>query len=128
MNCGKVYDDEAEELIEGCECGSTLFLYQQDDDGSEGDVEKDEVMEEVDDFLRSVKHGEPSEAPVEFEMESITVEEEGVYEINLKKLLDRVPLIVEVKNSRYYLHLPSAFRQGEEKNLSMKDLAEAEKG
>lgn len=125
MNCDREYEDDADELIEGCECGSKLFLYQKA--GNKEDVEKDEVMEDVDNFLKSVKGERKGDRDVIFDMQSIRVPEEGVYEINLKKLLDRVPLIVEVKDSRYYLHLPSAFRQGEDKSISIKDLTEAEK-
>ena len=39
MNCGNQYEDDSEELIEGCECGSSLFVYEKGDDISEDEKE-----------------------------------------------------------------------------------------
>lgn len=144
MNCDRLYEDDADELVDGCECGSTLFLYQksfddesvEEDDGGEVRAEppeevpeKDEIMEEIDDFLASIKGKESGagDTKIRFDLQSIRVLEEGVYEINLKKLLDEVPLIVEVKDGNYHLHLPSVFHGGKEKNLSLKELSDAER-
>jgi len=143
MNCDRMYEDDADELVDGCECGSTLFLYQKsfEDEDASGDgeepapqprdavPEKDEIMEEIDDFLASIKGKEKGagDTKIRFDLQSIRVLEEGVYEINLKKLLDEVPLIVEVKDGNYHLHLPSVFHGGKEKNLSLKELSDAER-
>lgn len=125
MNCGNKYEDDAEELIEGCECGSTLFLYKkdvEDRDTAELQEEKESVMDEIDQFIRDVKDRVTPQANIEFDMESIRVEEDGVYEINLRKLLEEAPLIVELKEGSYRLHLASAFSQGKDKGLRMEDL------
>lgn len=144
MNCDRIYEDDADELMDGCECGSTLFLYQQsfDESSSEEDADdgqpraelpedapdRDEVMEEIDEFLASIKGNKKGagDTRIRFDLQSIRVLEEGVYEINLKKLLDEVPLIVEVKDGNYHLHLPSVFHGGKDKSLSLKELREAE--
>jgi predicted nucleic acid-binding Zn-ribbon protein len=138
MNCDKEYGEDAEELVDGCECGSTLFLYQKDNSSdTEGEeeaeeetmpVEKDEVLEEIDEFLTSIKEGKKGagDTKIRFDLQSIRVLEEGVYEIDLKKLLDEIPLIVEIKDGNYHLHLPSVFKEGKEKNLSLKELENAE--
>lgn len=125
MNCGNKYEDDAEELIEGCECGSTLFLYKkdvEDRDTEELQEEKQSVMDEIDSFIRDVKNRVTPSANIEFDMESIRVEEDGVYEINLRKLLEEAPLIVELDEGSYRLHLASAFTQGKEKGLRVDDL------
>lgn len=133
MNCGKEYDEDAQELVDGCSCGSTLFLYQKMPDTSESgeqqeepDVEEDEVMQEIDEFLQEVKEDGATahDSKIRFDLQSIRVLEEGVYEIDLKKLLEREPLIVEVKDSKYFLHLASVFTEGEDKNLSIQELDE----
>lgn len=132
MNCGREYTEEDEELVEGCKCGSNLFLYEKDttDDAEEQEetVDEDEVMQEIDDYLDSIKEHEPGagDTNIRFDLQSIRVLEEGVYEIDLKKLLDEVPLIVEVKDGNYHLHLASVFTQGEEKSLSLQDLDQGE--
>lgn len=127
MNCGEQYSDEADELIEGCECGSNLFLYQKNMEQEETDPEeleetKESVMEEIDSFIQDVKSKVTSDSQLQFDLESIKVEEDGVYEINLRKLLDEVPLIVEVKEGNYHIHLASVFSDGEEKGLRLEDL------
>jgi len=135
MNCGKEYEEDAQELVDGCSCGSTLFLYQQqfdeesEESAEEPEVEEDEVMAEIDAFLQDIKEDGTGarDSKIRFDLQSIKIIEEGVYEINLKKLLDEVPLIVEVKDGNYHLHLPSVFHGGKEKNLSLKELSDAER-
>lgn len=125
MNCGNRYEDGADELIEGCECGSNLFLYKknvEDRDTAELQEKKESVMEEIDKFIRDVKSKVSTDTKIQFDLESIKVEEEGVYSINLRKLLDEVPLIVEVKEGNYHIHLASVFSNGEDKGLRVEDL------
>ncbi|MCJ7450648.1 MAG: hypothetical protein MUP58_02810 [Candidatus Nanohaloarchaeota archaeon QJJ-9] len=128
LNCGREYEKGDEELLEGCECGSTLFIFEKkpgEKDEEKLKDTKETVMEEIDNYLSSIKNNEEGagDTNIRFDLQSIRVLEEGVYEIDLKKLLDNVPLIVEVKESSYYLHLPSVFTEGDEKSLSLKELA-----
>lgn len=128
MNCGEEYDEDDDALIEGCEeCGSTLFLYDKDGEQQEYDTEelqeeKKSVMDEIDKFLRDVKSKVTPAEDFTFDLQSITVEEDGVYQINVRKLLEEVPLIVEIKDGEYRLHLASVFSQGKEKGLRLEDL------
>lgn len=126
MNCGAEYADDAEELVEGCDCGSNLFLYKKDVDGRDMDEleeEKQSVMEELDKFIRDVKNKiGGSESNVQFDLESIRVMEDGVYEIDVRKLLQEAPLIVEIKDGAYKVHLASVFSKGEDRDLRKHDL------
>ncbi|MDY6769653.1 MAG: Zn-ribbon containing protein [Candidatus Nanohaloarchaea archaeon] len=128
MNCGEEYEEDDDALIEGCEeCGSTLFLYDQDGEAEEMDAEelqeeKQSVMDEIDKFLRDVKSRVTPAEDFTFDLQSITVEEDGVYEIDVRKLLEEVPLIVEISDGEYRLHLASVFSQGKEKGLRLQDL------
>lgn len=134
MNCGREYTEDSDELIEGCECGSSLFLFQKEGEDTEEienlQEERDEVLDEIDNFLDQMdEEGEDAEegtSRISFDLESIRVIEEGVYEINVKKLLKHVPLVVEIMDSGYYVHLPSVFKKGEDKNLSFKDFEDSE--
>ena len=58
---------------------------------------------------------------LEFDLESITVESEGVYNINVSKLLDEVPLVIEKREGVYHIHLPSAFTP-DSKEVDLGDL------
>lgn len=129
MNCGNRYPDEADELIQGCECGSNLFLYKKQFEDEEEAADKEElqekkesVMEEIDNFIKDVKSKVRPSSKLQFDLESIKVKEDGVYEINLRKLLDEVPLIVEVKEGNYHIHLASVFSKGKNKGLRIQDL------
>ncbi len=123
MNCGKTYDENSQELVEGCSCGSSVFMFEKGDQKDELD---DEVLKEVDDLIKKIKDGEEEDGKeLVIDPKTIHIEEEGVYSIDLKKLLADEPLILEVKNDRYYLHLASMFNK--EGKLSAKDLEKAEK-
>lgn len=126
MNCGEEYEENSDALIEGCEeCGSTLFLYQKESDDLEEDElqeEKDSVMEEIDKFIRDVKSKVKPSKEFDFDLQSITVQEDGVYEIDVSKLLEEIPLIVEIKDGSYKLHLASVFSKGKDKGLRPQDL------
>ncbi len=126
MNCGEEYGEDDDALIEGCdECGSTLFLYDKSGDGmdtAELQAEKKTVMDEIDKFLHDVKSKVTPGEDFHFDLQSITVKEDGVYEIDVRKLLEEVPLIVEIEGGEYRLHLPSVFSRGKEKGLRVEDL------
>lgn len=133
MKCGAIYEDDAEELLEGCsECGYKLFLYVDEEDDAEekfeGEEEREEerknIMRSIENFIKDVKDDVDVEfnREVEFDLESIKVMDDGVYEINLTKLLNEVPLIVEIKEGKYFVHLASIFTDGKEKSLDVEDL------
>jgi predicted nucleic acid-binding Zn-ribbon protein len=46
--------------------------------------------------------------------------EQGVYEIDVEKLLEDNPIVIQ-KDGSYLIHLPSIFKEGREKSLK-KDL------
>lgn len=121
MNCGEVYEDDSDKLIDGCECGSSLFMYESEE--SEGLEEEDEkVVEEVEEM---VARGEEERENIrfEFDIDSISVEEEGVYSINVSRLLEEMPLVIQKEDGVYHIHLPSAFSPGSS-GLNLEDLGE----
>ncbi len=144
MNCGKRYEDDSEELLKGCECGSTLFLFEKETEGVEEDEPKetkgknsketkkskkasnkkyrDSLVEEIDSFLKNLKDKFKKKSEIKFDLESIKVIKEGVYEINIGRLLEKMPLIIEIKEGSYNIHLPSAFKPEEFETFDIKEL------
>ncbi len=124
LNCGKVLDEDSQELMEGCSnCGQKLFVFEE---GEKIDDEKrGEIVKDVEELMESLEEEEEVKKRIreamEFDLESIKVKEPGVYEINLRKLLEEVPLIVEMKEGEYYIYLPSAFSK-DKKNIRIDDL------
>lgn len=106
MNCGKTYEDDSEELIEGCECGSSLFVYEKGEDLTED--EKQKVTEKMEKMVADGVR-ERENIKFEFDLDSIRVEEEGVYKINVSRLLKEIPLVIRKDEGTYHIHLPSAF-------------------
>lgn len=110
MNCGNVYEDESEKIIEGCECGCSLFMYEKDAELSQEEL-KQEKEELEDDIREMVREGKETKENIEikFDLDSIKVQEDGVYNINISRLLNEMPLIIERTEGSYHIHLPSAF-------------------
>jgi len=122
MNCGKMYEDGSDELISGCECGSSLFMYEKEE-GSEAemtDEEREEVASEIEEMAqKGIK--ERDNIKFEFDLDSISIQEEGVYQINISRLLKEIPLVIRREEGNYYIQLPSAFNP-DEANLELEDL------
>lgn len=108
MNCGKTYEDDSEELIDGCECGSSLFMYE-NDAKEVSDEEKAEVKSDIEEMMQE-GFSNTSNIKLEFDLDSIIVQEEGVYDINVSRLLEEIPLVIRKSEGVYHLHLPSAFK------------------
>ncbi|MFB6191677.1 MAG: Zn-ribbon domain-containing protein [Candidatus Nanohaloarchaea archaeon] len=109
MNCGKMYDDGSDELIDGCECGSSLFMYEQEAGAREmSEEEREEVTEEIQEMAREGVE-ERENIKFEFDLDSISIQEEGVYQINVSRLLKEIPLVIRREEGNYYIQLPSAF-------------------
>ncbi|MFB6204107.1 MAG: Zn-ribbon domain-containing protein [Candidatus Nanohaloarchaea archaeon] len=122
MNCGKTYEDDSEELINGCECGSSLFMYEQEDELSQEELEeeRDLVKSDIEEMVAKGET-ENSNIRIEFDLDSIKVKEEGVYSINVSRLLEEIPLVIEKREGVYHIHLPSAFTPGK-REFNVEDL------
>ena len=122
MNCGRTYEDDSDRIVDGCECGSSLFMYENEPEMSEDELEE-ERAEVKDDIEEMVQKGESEREDIrfEFDLDSISVEEEGVYTINVSRLLEEMPLVIEKDDGVYRIHLPSAFHPGD-KDVEVEDL------
>lgn len=122
MNCGRTYEDDSEEIIDGCECGSSLFMYENEIERTEDELEEEKELVK-DDIQEMVSKGEKERENIrlEFDLDSISVEEEGVYNINVSRLLKEMPLVIEKSEGIYRIHLPSAF-DPEDKDIEINDL------
>ena len=58
---------------------------------------------------------EKVEAPLEGGVDVINIVEQGVYEIDVKSLLEDNPIVIQ-KDGSYLIHLPSIFKEGRDKN------------
>ena len=112
MNCGEVFEDDSDELIDGCECGSSLFMYEKNPEKSESELQEEKELVE-DDIQDMILEGEAEREniQIEFDLDSIKVKGEGVYELNISRLLNEMPLIISKSEGIYHIDLPSAFKK-----------------
>lgn len=122
MNCGRTYEDDSNEIVDGCECGSSLFMYENEIEMTEDELEEEKDLVK-DDIEEMVSEGEKQRGNIklEFDLDSISVQEEGVYNINVSRLLKEMPLVIEKSEGIYRIHLPSAF-DPEDKDIEIEDL------
>jgi predicted nucleic acid-binding Zn-ribbon protein len=122
MNCGRTYEDDSDKIVDGCECGSSLFMYENEPEMSEEQLEEEKTQVK-DDIEEMVSEGEKERDNIrfEFDLDSISVQEEGVYSINVSRLLKEMPLVIEKSEGIYKIHLPSAFTPGD-KDVELEDL------
>jgi predicted nucleic acid-binding Zn-ribbon protein len=122
MNCGRTYEDDSDRIVDGCECGSSLFMYENEPEMSEEELEE-EKGKIKDDIEEMVQEGEEEREGIkfQFDLDSISVQEEGVYTINVSRLLEEMPLVIEKSEGIYRIHLPSAFKPGD-KDVEIEDL------
>lgn len=127
MNCGKIYEDNSKEILTGCSCGSNLFIFKENFEEKTKKEKKETTVKEIDSFIKSLSSGVKAKFKpiIKFDLDSIKVVENGVYKINLKKLLNE-PLIVEIKEGKYFIHLASLFKKGKDKYLEPEDLEDDE--
>ncbi len=112
MNCGEIFEDDSDKIIDGCDCGCSLFMYESDPERSETELkeEKEKVESDIQDMIIEGEE-ERGNIQIEFDLDSIKVKDEGVYELNISRLLNEMPLIISKSEGVYHIDLPSAFKR-----------------
>jgi len=87
LNCGRVLGEDSDEILTGCEsCGNKLFVYQSARREGVTDSEREDIVRDVEDFLQGLEESEEVKArlkeAMDFDLESIKILEDGVYEID----------------------------------------------
>jgi len=104
LRCGRIYADNDDSILNGCECGSVFFLYFK----TKEELKK---IESVEESLKKKKTSLEKELKRKFELETIRSPREGVYEINIEALMNKKPIIILEKEMVYIIHLPSIFEK-----------------
>lgn len=119
VRCGTFYDDGANEILQGCSCGSKLFFFvkksalekkEKPVDLTVQDrkqIEKD-VYEIIGDEVDTAK-------PVILDIESIRILKPGKYELDLVNLFKKDPLIYRLEEGKYVIDLPESFKKMKER-------------
>lgn len=115
-NCGKLYQEGSREVLDGCGCAGKIFFYIQQDklktkeapfiltSAHAAAIEKDVYDMMGNDFDR--------EKPIVLDLESINVEQQGKYEIDLANLMKKGhPLVYKIRDGKYYIDIRETFRK-----------------
>ncbi len=106
--CSKVYEDNSPELMEGCSCGSRVFLFLREDVNGSGKDTLEKIMEgEL--CKESLKwldqEVEKSGKPIRLDVENLLKVDEGKYRLDISSLMKGDPLVVKVRDGVYYIDL-----------------------
>ena len=121
VRCNTMYQDGAQEILKGCDCGARLFFYIKKKHIEEGKElisnlsveEKKHIEEDVSEILH-IKQ-EKEDRPVILDIEAIRVLQPGKYELDLVHLFKKDPLIIKLEEGKYIIDLGQAFKEGKEK-------------
>jgi predicted nucleic acid-binding Zn-ribbon protein len=109
-----MYEDGANEILQGCPCGGKFFFFIKKEAMEKGKVapvltkkEKEQIEEDVYDLI-----GEDvdRDKPVVLDIESINILKPGVYELDLIKLFKKKPLIYKLEEGKYFIDLAESFK------------------
>ena len=114
VNCSKIYESGAKELMEGCECKGKLFFYIKEEKLKqilEAEKENKEILnarekKQIEKDVREITGTEDESAPVFLDFESIAIMKPGKYFIDLQKIFSmKNPRIYRLEDGKYIVDL-----------------------
>jgi len=117
--CQKIYDDNAIELMNGCSCGSRVFLYLRKRKGEKGEEEAinelkgKEISKSDLDWIerRFGKELERGEKVISLDIENLLQLDEGKFRLDISSLMRGEPLVMKSKNGVYYIDIAYAMKK-----------------
>ena len=120
LKCKKLYENETVPIVEGCSCGSRLFLFiKSPSDIIRAERYRKELETKIEQIDREKKKATQSrkaqgarrtaKPKQKFGIETIKVHDIGIYEINIDALMQGAPIIVLSKAGSYIISFPTLF-------------------
>lgn len=125
--CSRIYQDNAPELMNGCECGSRVFLYLRDKESPEKEKKTEEkeeskAVEELKekelsgsdlDWIEEMFHEEleKNNRVLSLDVENLTQVGKGKFQIDLTSLMKGDPLVVKSQDGIYYIDIVHAMQK-----------------
>ncbi|MDP7243765.1 MAG: Zn-ribbon containing protein [Flavobacteriales bacterium] len=118
VRCNSFYEDGAQELLKGCNCGGRLFFFIKkekledmkkiSEESNLTNKEKEQIEQDVFDLVGSEID---KNQPVILDLEAIRVLRPGKYELDLVHLFKGEPLIFKVEDGKYMIDLVQSFER-----------------
>ncbi|MDH3381814.1 MAG: Zn-ribbon domain-containing protein [Flavobacteriaceae bacterium] len=120
VRCGTLYEDGANELLKGCNCGGRLFFFIKKDKLKEiqektAKLTEEEKQQIEKDVFELVGSDIDASEPVILDLESVRVLKPGKYEIDLVHLFKKEPLVFKLDEGKYMVDIIKTFQDGLEK-------------
>jgi len=113
VHCEKIHKDGADEVLNGCSCGSKFFFYIKEEKLKEV-IENEEIdltsseKNQIEKDVREIAGVEDEEEPVFLDFESIKVIRPGKYLLDLGKLFSKdKPKVYHLEDGKYIVDLMS---------------------
>jgi len=128
VHCGKFFEIESKELLEGCTCGSHFFFFikkEQYDSLKSGklpaiDLKQEEKLK-IEKDVREMVGAEKEDVPVILDLESIKVSSPGKFELDVVNLFNKKrPLIYKLEEGKYIIDLASTLQKVSPDEISRK--------
>lgn len=123
IRCGAVYEDNDDSILRGCKCGSIFFLYMRKPEDIKEmkqiqqelqakDINIEQILaEQIEEKKSKARNKKSKLKRPKIATETIKVQEEGVYKINLDALMRKRPLVILERSGVYIVHLLSALEK-----------------
>ena len=118
VRCNTFYDDGAQELLNGCNCGGKLFFFikkeKLDDmqkiqeEAGLTSADKQQIENDIFDLVGSEID---RDQPVILDLEAIRILRPGKYELDLVHLFKKEPLIFKLEDGKYMIDLVQSFEK-----------------
>jgi predicted nucleic acid-binding Zn-ribbon protein len=114
VRCGRIYPSEAKNLMDGCACGSKLFLYLRTPSLR---IKRSQLPKDLDNLEAEIRRvlGERTnpDQPISISIENLRLGRNGVYDIDLDSLLKGDPIILRDSAGVYFIDLRSLLKEQE---------------
>ena len=114
--CEKIYDNNARELLDGCSCGSRLFLFLRDRPGRSEQAALKELREkkiaESDLQWLDKEFGDKlaGKGTIRLDIENMIRLEEGKFTLDIASLMSGNPIVVRAEEGVYYIDIPYSMK------------------
>ena len=114
IKCNKIFEDGSENLLKGCSnCGSKFFFFIKKEHMPEAEEELEKISpkekEKIEKDIMEIM-GVEDDAPVVLDFESIRALKPGKFEIDIRHLFKREPLVYKMADGKYIIDIPSTFQ------------------
>jgi len=120
IKCNKVFEDGSQNLLKGCSnCGSKFFFFIKKEHMPQAEEELEKLTEEEKEKIEQDIFdmiGIEDDKPVVLDFESIRALKPGKFEIDIRHLFKREPLVYKMADGKYFIDIPSTFQLRKKKN------------